>query len=238
MTDPFPAAQHHEAIQSLGDEVFWVPGTMRLNPLLTISRNMVIVREGTALTLINAMRLNPPGEAALAQLGEVRHVVRLGCFHGLDDAYLRQRFNARFWCQADSRTYPDPAPDQLLEADGPLPFEDAKLLVFNEIKRPECALLIQRGPGILVTCDCLQNYADWSRHSLPARLMMPMMGFRRGLQVGPLWKKVQTPERGSIRPDYERLLALEFDALISGHGQPLMQGARAAAGAAVARAFD
>jgi len=94
MTENFPAAQRHEAIQSLGDEIFWVPGTMRLNALLTISRNMVIVREGRELTLINAMRLNAGGEAALAELGEVRHIMRLGAFHGLDDAYLRQRFDA------------------------------------------------------------------------------------------------------------------------------------------------
>lgn len=235
-TDYLPA-QPHGDLESLGNDMWWVPGSMRMNWFLSISRNMVIVRHAGELTLLNPIRLDAAGEAALESLGEVRHLVRLGCFHGCDDAYLKQRYGATFWCQTGSRRYPEPVPDQVLEEGGELPLPDAQLLVFREVKRPECALLIRRGPGLLVTCDSLQHYADWSRHSLVARLMLPRMGFSRSLLVGPLWKKFQTPEGGSLRPDYERLLALDFDAFVSAHGQPLLSGAKTAARAAVEKAY-
>lgn len=236
--DEWLPAQPHGAIEPLGNELYWVPGTMRLNWWLGISRNMVIVRSGDELTLLNPIRLDADGERALTRLGRVRHLVRLGCFHGCDDAYLKQRFNAEFWCQADSRRYPRPPSDHILDEGWPLPLQDAELRVFREIKRPECVLLLRRGNGMLVTCDSLQHYTDWSRHTLGARLMMPVLGFRKGVQVGPLWKKVQTPAGHDIRPDFERLLQLDFDALVSAHGAPLMQGARAAARRAVDSAFD
>ncbi len=238
-SDPtaFLPAQAHGDLQLLGDDVWWVPGTMRMNWYMGISRNMVVVRSGNDLTLLNPIRLDERGEAALEALGTVRHLVRLGCFHGCDDAYLKQRYGAEFWCQANSRRYPEPAPDHELEEGGALPFPDAQLVVFHEVKRPECALLIRRGNGILVTCDSFQYYPNWERHSLVARLLLPRMGFSTRLLIGPLWKKFQTPEGGSLQPDFERLLALDFDAFVSAHGAPLMQGAKAVARAAVEDAY-
>lgn len=235
-TDFLPA-QPHGNLEPLGNDVWWVPGTMRMNWYMGISRNMVVVRSGNELTLLNPVRLDEQGEAALAALGEVRHLVRLGCFHGCDDAYLKQRYGAKFWCQANSRQYPEPVADQVLEEGGALPFPDAQLIAFREVKRPECALLIRRGNGILVTCDSLQYYPNWERHSLVARLLMPRIGFSKRLLVGPLWKKFQTPKGGSLQPDFERLLALDFDAFVSAHGAPVMQGAKAAARAAVEDAY-
>ena len=233
----FLPAQSHGHLESLGNDVWWVPGTMRMNWYMGISRNMVVVRSGDELTLLNPIRLDDTGEAALAELGRVRHLVRLGCLPGCDDAYLKQRFDAAFWCQADSRHYPEPPVDHALQEGGALPFADAQLFAFREVKRPECALLIRRGKGILVTCDSLQYYPNWERHSLAARLLMPRLGFSKRLLVGPLWKKFQTRKGGSLQPDFERLLALDFDAIVSAHGAPLMQGARAAARAAVDDAY-
>jgi hypothetical protein len=237
-TGKFLPAQRHQDIEALGNDIWWVPGTMKMNWYMTVSRNMVIVRSGDELTLLNPIRLDATGEAALEQLGQVRHLVRLGCFHGCDDAYLKQRYDAVFWCQADSRPYTSPEPDRMLAEGGELPIPDAQLMAFRTARRPECALLIRRGPGWLVTCDSLQHYADWSRHSLAPRLMMPRMGFSKSLLVGPLWKKFQTPKDGSLRSDYERLLELDFDAFISAHGQPLMRGAKEAARQAVARSYN
>ena len=47
----------HGDIESLGADIFAVRGSIRLNPLMRISRNMGIVREGAELTLINPIRL-------------------------------------------------------------------------------------------------------------------------------------------------------------------------------------
>jgi hypothetical protein len=232
----YPAAQAHEPIREIAPDVFFVPGTMQMAPLMRISRNMTVIRDGGDLTLVNAIRLTSAGEDALQRLGTVRHVMRLGCVHGLDDAYSVARFGAQFWCQAGSTRYPEPAPDHVLREGGPLPVGDAQLFVFRETRLPESALLLRRG-GVLVTCDSLQHYGDWRRHSLAARLVMPLLGFSRTTLIGPPWKKHLTPPGGSLRADFERLASLEFDTLISAHGTPLVGGARGAVRAAIDRAY-
>ena len=41
-------------------------------------RTMTVVRSGSELALINAVRLDPAGERELRKLGAVKHVVTLG----------------------------------------------------------------------------------------------------------------------------------------------------------------
>ena len=237
MPPAMPPAMPHGPLREIAPDLYLAPSTFDLAPLMRISRNMVVVRSGEDITLINPVRLSPQGEAELEALGTVRHAVRLGVFHGVDDPYTVARFGAEFWCQAGSTRHRQPAPDHELTEGGELPLPDARLFVFRETKKPECALLLRRGDGVLLTCDALQHYGTYERHSLVARLTMPLLGFRKTLMIGPLWLKYMTPEGGSLRPDYERLLELPFDALIAAHGTPLMRGAHPAARAAVARAF-
>ena len=53
------------------------------------------------------------------------------------------------------------------------------------------------------------------------------MGFmKRPAQIGPPWRKMMTPEGGSLRPDFERLASLDFAHLIPAHGRPLMDSAK------------
>jgi len=234
----YPPACPHEPMRKIGPDIFFVPGSIQMNPLMRISRNMVIVRNGGELALLNPIRLSADGEAAIEALGVVRHVVRLGAFHGIDDPYTVARFGAEFWCQAGSTPYPEPKPDRELTEGGPLPFADGELFVFRETRKPECAVLLKRGRGLLITCDGLQHYGDYERQSLVARLIMPFIGFPKRALVGPFWLKGLTKEGGSIRPDFDRLLELEFDALVSAHGTPLMHGAHEAVREAVDRAFN
>ncbi len=233
--DAFP----HDPIREVAPDIFFVGATFRMNRLMRISRNMVIVRSGDDLTLINPIRLSPEGEKELEALGTVKHAVRLGSFHGYDDPYVVARFSAEFWCQPGSEHYREPKPDHELTEGGPLPLPDAELFEFREIRKPECALLIKRDKGILITCDGLQHYGDFSRHSLAAKTMMPLRGFARRMIVGPIWLKFLTKKGRTMRPDFERLLEMPFDALISAHGTPLMRDAKAAVRMAVDKArFD
>jgi len=233
----YPDACPHEPIREIGPELFFAPGSIRMMPLMTLSRNMVIVRCGDELTLVNPIRLSARGEAELEALGTVRHAIRLGVFHGVDDAYTVARFGAEFWCQAGSGRYPEPTPDHELTEGGPLPIPEAELFVFRETTRPECALVLRRDNGILLTCDAIQHYGDYRRHSAVARLILPFIGFPRTTIVGPIWLKYLTRKGGSIQPDFERLLEMDFDALVSAHSTPLMQGAHAAVRRAVNKAF-
>ena len=80
----------HGPIETITDRLSFVRGSMRMNALLRISRNMAIVRDGDGLTLVNPIRLTASGEEALARLGAVRRILRLGAMHGIDDTYYRR----------------------------------------------------------------------------------------------------------------------------------------------------
>lgn len=223
--DGYPPAMPHEPVQKVAPDLFFVGGSFDLNAFMRVSRNMVVVRQGAELTLVNPMRLSPDGEAELEELGTVRHAVRLGCFHGVDDAYTVARFGAEFWCQANSTHHAEPKPDHVLSEGGELPIAGATVLEFQDSKRPECVLRHPAGKGTLLTCDSFQHYGTMERHSLVARIAMPFLGFRKTLLIGPLWLKYMTPQEGTLRPDFERIAGLQFDALISAHGTPMMAGA-------------
>ena len=51
-----------------------------------------------------------------------------------------------------------------------------------------------------------------------AKLVMYPMGFFTPCVIGPFWLKAVTSTGGSVRADFERVLALDFDNLISAHG--------------------
>jgi hypothetical protein len=214
-----------------------VHGSLRMSPLMRISRNMAIVRDGGELTLINAVRVSADTEAELEDLGTIRNVMRLGYYHGVDDPYYVDRYSARFWCQADSDHHSHPELTDRLEEGADLPVRDGELFVFRQAMRPESALLIHRHGGILITCDSIQHYADWNYCSIIARVFMRATGFSLTTLIGPLWLRYMTPRGGSLRSDFERLLERDFEHLISAHGQLLRNGARSSVQAAVQRAF-
>jgi hypothetical protein len=167
----------------------------------------------------------------------VKRILRLGAFHGLDDPYYVGEFGAELWCQAGGTTYPEPKADRPLHTGGELPFPDAELFGFEGTKQPESALLIRKSGGLLLTCDAIQHYGDYRHNTLLARLAMPFVGFPRTTLVGPIWLKLMTPEGGSLESEFRRLLALDFDHLLSAHGSLLRGGAHAAVTRAVERAF-
>lgn len=236
MTD-FPPAQPHDPIQALTDRLYVVRGAMRMNPVLRLSRNMAIIRHGDDLTLVDPIRLSAEGESALRDLGAVKHIVRLGAFHGLDDPWYKHRFGAELWCQPGGTAYSEPSLDQPLEPDTELPFPEADLFRFNGTRQPEAALLLHDPPGILVTCDAIQHYGDYTHNNLMARLAMPFIGFPKTTVLGPFWLKMMAPEGGSLRSEFDRLLELDFAALIAAHGTYLPSGAKSAVRRAVDKAF-
>ena len=233
----FPPPQPHDPIQALTDRVYVVRGAMRMNAVLRLSRNMAIIRHGDELTLVNPIRLTAEGEDELGNLGAVKRTLRLGAFHGIDDPWYKHRFGAELWAQSGGTTYPEPPVDRLLETDTELPFPDAELFCFRDTRQPEAALLIHDTPGILLTCDAVQHYSDYSHNNLIARLAMPFIGFPKTTVLGPFWLKMMTPEGGSLRNEFARLLELDFDALIAAHGTWLPSGAKAGVRRAVEKAF-
>jgi hypothetical protein len=171
------------------------------------------------------VRLDNAGLQALEQLGHVRHIVRLGAFHGMDDEfYLRRYRDARFWALPSMTHSHTVTTTDLLTTGEPGPFAWLRVFTFDTAIHPESALLVDAKGGILVTCDSLQNWTapDEFFDSESARRMAeggffyagnPGPGFLAGSQPNP--------------SDFKRLLELPFCHLLSAHGTPLLHVAHA-----------
>lgn len=235
-TPQYPAAQPHAPIDTIFPDLFLARGQVRMGPGMTIGRNMTIVRKDGVLTLINPIRLSSSGEQELEALGEVQHVMRLGMFHGMDDPYYVDRYSANFWCQANSKRYPEPKVTHLLEEGGELPFSDATLFLFQLTRKPEAALLDHANGGTLISCDSVQHWDDLRQCSFFAKIMTRAMGFR-GTTIGGPWKKYMTPHGSSLEPDFRRLEKLQFLHAISAHGGFIKDQAHERLKAAVNKAY-
>lgn len=228
MIEDLPPAQPHGPLEEVLPGVFFVTGTMKTQLMGAhwhFSRNMTVVRDGDALTLVNAVRLDDAGLARLESIGRVAHVVRLGALHGLDDAFYRERYGATFWALPGTTLAPGLTLDRELAVGGELPVSDASLFVFETSKLPEAILHIDRAGGVLVACDALQNWVRPDEFfSDETRQMMTGAGFFQPANCGPLWMQVNEP-RGA---DFARLKELNFKHALCGHGEPLLDTAKTA----------
>jgi hypothetical protein len=261
-------AARHGKIEQIFEDVFVVRGKMPSTPcrplferlFLYYSRTMTVIRcyddEGKAeLTLFNTLRLNDRALMYLAELGAVKNIVRLGSFHGVDDAFYVDRFNAKYWI-VDGMTSADGlrvSPDVLSnEGHVGLPIADSKLFDFDGLAYPEAIYLLPATgsrPGLAITTDSIQNHTtvfDIDNSPLVS-LAIWRIGLAGEARLGPIWLREQTPKIGTddfgkhdgppsrreisafLKPQFERLLeTCDFDALIAGHGWPIRSAAKAA----------
>jgi len=192
---------------------------------ITFSRNMVAVRTGDGWVLLNPVRLSESAEAELLTKAPFKHAVRLGTFHGRDDAYYVDKFGVEFWGVAGEQTYPEPRFSRHTTEEGPFPIPGARVVTFKTATRAECVVCLPQH-RLLVTCDSVQHYDRDPLLSTLGKIVMYPMGFFTPCVIGPIWLKAVTPPGGSMRADFERVLALDFDNLISAHGTPKLGGAK------------
>tara|TARA_R110001592_G_scaffold88520_3_gene260713 strand:+ start:17779 stop:17943 length:165 start_codon:yes stop_codon:yes gene_type:complete len=53
MKKTYAPAYKHDPITPIFDNVYWVHGSVRMAPSMHMNRNMVIIKEGNALFIIN-----------------------------------------------------------------------------------------------------------------------------------------------------------------------------------------
>lgn len=224
----YPPVLPHDPPQQIADDLFVVHGCIKINPIVRFTRNMAVVREGQELTLINPVRMKETGLAKLESLGKVRHVLRLGPMHGRDDRFYVDRYNTEFWSFEGGTTYTQPRITQALSEGCALPFSGARLFAFKHMTQTEGAILLERSPGILLTCDAIQSYSTppYTPHTnWFTRRLMPRIGFPRKTLIGPMWMKGLVTDRDGMKAEFERLLGWDFDQLLSAHGAFLARGA-------------
>lgn len=227
----------HGDLREIFPEVYFVTGTTRPNfdgKQWQFSRNMTVVREGNELTIFNSVRLDEAGLASLDRLGKVQNIVKLGSFHGIDDAFYVDRYGAELWA-LPGMTHESGLPTTRELGPVSLPVADASLFVFETAKMPEGLVLLQREGGILISCDSLQNWAEVDEYfSEESGVMMTAAGFIKTANIGPGWMRFAEPQVG----DFQRLLELPFKHVLSAHGSPLLGEARERFAATIGQLFS
>ena len=236
MPTAYAPVEPHGPIDPLFEDVWRVNGSLEMKPTMRLARNMIVVRNGEELTIINSVRLDNATEAKLQALGTIAHVVKIG-LHGMDDAYYVDTFGAKMWALPGAHVSEGVTVTNELTADGGSPIPDLNVFVFALTNKPEAALLLERHGGLLITCDSVQHWEPSPRNSFVARLAMRLMGFMNAAQIGPPWLKIQTPAGGSARGDFDRLVALPFRHVIGGHGGLLRDDGPARLAETIERVF-
>jgi hypothetical protein len=235
--DQLPQALPHGPLEEIFPDVFFVTGAMKtvlMSAPWQFSRNMTVVRDGAALTLINSIRLDDAGLAELDMLGRVANVIKIGSLHGRDDAFYLERYGAKFWAPPGMVHEHGLVADRELNPGGEMPFGGCSVFAFRTSKLPECILRIDRAGGILVACDSLQNWLEPDNFfSDESRQMMTEMGFFQPANLGPLWMRMNEPQG----QDFARLCELSFRHALCGHGAPLRDTAKEAYAARIQRTF-
>jgi hypothetical protein len=219
---PHPPAEKHGELREVLPDIFFVTGTFKASGLVKFGRNMTVVRHGGELAIVNSVRLDDAGLAALDKLGKVTNIIRLAAFHGMDDPFYAERYDAKVWT-VKGQTYGNGF-KQHHEADAntTLPIPGAKLYVFDT-KVPEGLLVLAEHGGTIVSGDCLQNWAKPDENcSFVARIAMRPMGFIKAHNIGPMWLKNAKPPKEQMRG----ILDLTFANVMPAHGAPVIGNAR------------
>lgn len=257
--DPRPASRH-SAIEHVAGDIYMVRGAMHSTSsrpwfertFQRFSRTMTIVRRpdgagGHDLTLINTIRLNEAGLEALQQLGRIANIVRLGSFHGVDDAFYVNTFGATYWVVEGMKHAPRFTGSAEIMAPDHLPNADALWFEFANIRFPEAVLILpatEERAGVAITVDSIQNHvtARDPDNSWLVQFAISKIGLKGVARLGPIWMRDQVAysdaaEAGEaskraemiacLRPQFEALIRdFEFDMLMPGHGWALMSEAR------------
>jgi hypothetical protein len=221
------------------DDVWWAWGTTRFMPGVTFPRNMFVVRERGELVVFHPVMLPEEEQKKLDALGKVRHIVRLGAFHGMDDAKYVARYAPKVWAPPDVDVAPTVKVDVELRPGGELPLEGATLIDFETSCASELVLHVPRHGGTLFTCDSVQSWDPMPDGlSFLGKSMAKMMGFAGRACIGPGWRKQCEPKDGAgFAPTFRRILELDFRHVLGGHGAPIRDTAKDDLRAAVARIY-
>ena len=89
----------HGPLVKVFENIWFVQGQVKMPmafPPMKISKSMTIIRnpKNNELTLINAMPLNNRTLEELSHLGQIKNTLRVGGFHGKDDAFYKQKYGA------------------------------------------------------------------------------------------------------------------------------------------------
>lgn len=221
----YSPAWPHDEIHEVFPNIFFVTGTNKTEDQGTkiqTSRNMIIVRNQRELTLVNTVRLDAQGLEKLDTLGDVAHVVKIGSFHGRDDAFYLDRYHAKFWALKGMKHENGKSPDVEMVPGGSMPFPGSSLFIFETASQPEGIIHLSQEGGILISCDSIKNWTHVDRFfSKETGDSMMAQGLIKPANVDSVWLGALNVQS----MDFVRLKTISFRHLLSAHGEPLLNHA-------------
>jgi hypothetical protein len=222
----FPPLLPHGVLEEIMPDVFYVRGQIQIpanDVVYSSSRNMYVLRSEGLLTLVNSIRLDEAGLKDIESLGTIRHLVKLGAFHGRDDAFYIDQYDLTFWTPPQMTFSRGEETNEFLQPNKIGPCADSSVFLFDTPKHPEAILHLARHDGIILTCDSIQNNIAPDEYFNQAGIDMKRRnGFFKPAGIGPGWLKAAAPSP----KDFERLKTLQYQHLLSAHGDPLLGNAK------------
>lgn len=224
MSLKLPSALPHGDITKVTQDIFYVCGTNRVihdGIVIQTSRTMTIICERNALTLVNTIRLNEEGLRKLEKLGTIKNILRLGAFHGRDDAFYQKVYGAKLWAFASMDLNHGATLDYDLATGCPL--LHAKIIEFKTTKFQEALLLLEKADGVLISCDSIKNWHNKDAYFSDETFELMKKTDSIGLaKIDKTWALAMRPSQEEIKA----LGNLDFSILISAHGLPLIKQAQ------------
>lgn len=221
----YSPAWPHGQIKEVLPNIFFVTGsnvTNYNNIELQHSRNMVILRDKNELSLINSVRLSDKGLAELDALGKVTNVIRIGAFHGRDDAFYLDKYQAKLWALKEMIHSSNHVTDIQLIPNGQAPVPGCSIFIFETSVYPEGILHLAQDGGVLITCDSIKNWvAPDQFFSHETAKAYEEQGFFGTASISSVWQQACNVSA----TDFARLKSLKFHHLLSAHGEPLLNNA-------------
>lgn len=215
----------HSKIKQIFPNVFFVTGMNKTHHDgvdLQHSRNMIIVRHDGQLSLINTVKLDDSGLSELDALGKVKNVIRIGSFHGRDDAFYVDHYLAKLWALKGMQHESNKITDIELLPNGLMPFPGCSLFIFQTSLYPEGVLHLAQEGGILITCDSIKNWVtEDSFFSEETAKLYKGQGFFGRATISSEWQKATKVAFS----DWTQLKSVDFRHLLSAHGEPLLDTA-------------
>lgn len=202
---------------------------------LQLSATMTVLRlPDGGLLLYSPIRLTPARRAAVEALGSVRHLYAPNLFHHLRIGDWARAFPSA--CVHAPAHLAAKRPDLRIDRVHGAVAEPAFAEVVDEHAiagfRLEESALFYRPSRTLLVADLLHNIGRpphrWTQMYTSA------MGFYDRVALSRVLRWTAFSDRRAARRSVDELLALPFDGLVMGHGEPLGAGARDALAAAYA----
>ena len=195
--------------------------------VMSLPCTMTIYRDSNGdVTLFNVFRVSEKIEDEILKIGPVKHIVKLGAFHGAADAYYLKapKFgNPKYWCLNGMRCADGLSKPSFLTTTS-VPIDGAVLHTLPE-PFPEACMIVPgvNGDSVLIVADTLVHATDTKGVPLIGKVVMNLFGLATdGVpQVAPVWYSLESDAlpRNVLAQYYEKLWSLEWNSVVTGHGR-------------------